>query len=131
MSAPFFWSELVVYGSIEDLTQWKEAHLLETSPGSVILNFNASVPMPAELYDTWEPRMTRSLSLKRLYGADGWLEWRLQNWGVSTEGMEARIVQSGPTWFKVEFKTFGGPPDRWLERVMSGSPSMSFAMSPK
>jgi len=124
-------NDLSIEGSNEAITRWMEAHLSTTADGTLVLDFNGSVPMPKELEGTQAPVEGPNQRLIELYGVDNWYDWCCKHWGTKWNALNACIDdedlsfgESG--WLNISYTTAWGPPEEWLLTMAKQYPQLRF-----
>ena len=97
--------------------------------------FNILHPLPKALEGTTSPlrklegeddeqfkeRMAENV---RLYGAEDWYRWQIDNWGTKWDAKDTIVEQLDETNFNVRFNTAWSPPIDWFEKVIPMYPQL-------
>jgi hypothetical protein len=62
----------------------------------------------------------------RLYGAEDWYRWNIDNWGTKWDASSTCVEQLDDTNFNVQFNTAWSPPIDWFEKVIPMYPQLEF-----
>jgi len=62
----------------------------------------------------------------RLYGAEDWYRWNIDNWGTKWDASSTCVEQLDDTNFNVRFHTAWSPPIDWFEKVIPMYPQLEF-----
>ena len=79
--------------------------------------------LPAEDDDQFKERMAEN---KRLYGAEDWYHWHINNWGTKWDCSSTCVTQLDDTNLNVQFHTAWSPPVEWFEKVIPMYPLLHF-----
>lgn len=103
-------NELQITGKEAELQKFiAENFVKNEESGKSELSFNAAVPEPAHV-------------------GDSWYDWRVKNWGTKWD--IADVVQSvEPCRINLFFSTAWAPPSPWLEVVATRYPKLKFILS--
>jgi hypothetical protein len=71
----------------------------------------------------FKERMAENL---RLYGAEDWYRWHLDNWGTKWDAKSTSVEQLDETNFNVQFHTAWSPPIDWFEKIIPMYPQLEF-----
>lgn len=94
-------------------------------------DFNATVPMPAELKGTQalgfsKTRTKKQKSLLKKYGASDWYEWANKFWGTKWGAYDALEPEQVGTDYRFNFNTAWGIGGQWLETTSKMFPDLTF-----
>jgi len=99
-----------VYGDKDQVKKLKEFVDGETN-----FDFNKIVPIPKELKDTTAPTREKdsfqARKLRKLYGADNWYDWSVQNWGTKWNSYHDEVEYDGEESLVYRFDTAWSPPE--------------------
>lgn len=99
------------------------------------LDFNGTLPMPAELENTQSPNdasMPIKLNLRMKYGHDNWYDWKLANWGCKWGPYEGNgdpsevSYKNGKGKLTYDFDTPWSPPTAWIINTSKLFPTLKF-----
>ena len=62
----------------------------------------------------------------RLYGAEDWYRWHLDNWGTKWDASSTSVQQLDDQNFNVQFHTAWSPPIDWFEKIIPMYPQLEF-----
>lgn len=79
--------------------------------------------LEGETDEEYKKRMNKN---KRLYGAEDWYRWRIDNWGTKWDASSTYVQQLDDTNFNVQFNTAWSPPIDWFEKVIPMYPQLEF-----
>ena len=99
--------------------------------------FNILHPLPKALEGTTSPlrkfegeddeqfkeRMAENI---RLYGAEDWYRWQIDNWGTKWDASSTCIEELDDNNFDLKFNTAWSPPIYWFEKVIPMYPQLEF-----
>lgn len=132
-------NDLTVFGEGAQVNEFLNMFL--TNEGATM---NKIVPMPQDLDSSISPLpkregetdkqyTARMRNYKKLYGADNWYDWRINNWGTKWDLYEFYEIErnniNGEFAFSCSFWTAWGPPILWLYKASNKFPSINFHFS--
>ena len=99
--------------------------------------FNILHPLPQALEGTTSPlrkldgendtqykeRMAENI---RLYGAEDWYRWHIDNWGTKWDASSTCIEELDDNNFDLKFNTAWSPPIDWFEKIIPMYPQLEF-----
>ena len=99
--------------------------------------FNILHPLPLALEGTTSPlrklegeddtqykkRMAENV---RLYGAEDWYRWHIDNWGTKWDASSTCVEELDDNNFDLKFNTAWSPPIDWFEKVIPMYPQLEF-----
>lgn len=135
------YNSLCVSGNKEILADFVSKTLIpnksneEEYGGSHKFTFNILHPLPKALEGGFSPlpklegeddtqykeRMAENL---RLYGAEDWYRWHIDNWGTKWDASSTCVEQLDDQNFNVQFHTAWSPPIGWFEKVIPMYPQL-------
>ena len=65
----------------------------------------------------------------RLYGAEDWYEWNIQNWGTKWNASSTSIQILEDDLFHVRFNTAWSPPIEWIKKIVPMYPELEFELT--
>lgn len=84
-------------------------------------------PIPHKEGEDDEAYQIRMNELMEKYGASGWYNWRVSNWGTKWDACESDWdLDEGD--MTIHFQTAWAPPIGWLENVSAQFPELTFKM---
>lgn len=110
------------------------AALQEDGEHGTAFDFNAILPMPAELRNTRkgsnipDADETKNARLRKEHGADNWYDWSCHNWGTKWNSYESSVTDHEVGLFvEFEFSTAWGPPTEVIDALREQCPELSIS----
>ena len=109
-----------------DKKEIKEIKKLLQSVDSVF-DFNNILPMPKEFNEDKKLTELETARLKKKYGAVGWHDWCVQNWGTKWDADDAKITSEEDFSVVYEFNTAWSPPAPLVFKIRSRFPKLKIS----
>lgn len=114
-----FVSKTIIPSNMSSETEYSEEHRF---------TFNILHPLPKALEGTTSPLRKldeeteeeydqRIADNKRLYGAEDWYHWRLDNWGTKWDASDTNVEILDSKCLQVKFNTAWSPPMEWYQKI--------------
>lgn len=71
----------------------------------------------------YKERMSENI---RLYGAEDWYKWRIDNWGTKWDARDTWVEKLDDQNLNVRFSTAWSPPIDWFEKIIPMYPQLNF-----
>jgi len=95
-----------------------------------VVDFNGTVPRPAEFETTTSPCSKEEEELQaeliKKYGAGNWYDWSVRFWGVKWNAGHADKVEKIECGLRFRFDTAWSPPIQWIYTTAQQFPSLKF-----
>ena len=98
-------------------------NILHPTPKALEGDFAPLRKLEGENDEQYKERMAENL---RLYGAEDWYRWHLDNWGTKWDASSTSVQQLDETNFNVQFHTAWSPPIDWFEKIIPMYPQLEF-----
>ena len=129
-------NNLSVWGQAEDVKQFKSMFFVDDTDKAT---YNLIFPMPEELEsdvaplpmregETDKQYQTRMKRYKKLYGADNWYDWRVNNWKTKWDVYDLYVEEDSDDFLNVTFSSAWCPPVGWLKKAVEMFPKLHFSM---
>jgi hypothetical protein len=132
-----FVSKTLVPCNMSSEEEYDESHrftfnILHPTPKALEGNTSPLRKLEGEDDTQFKERMAENV---RLYGAEDWYRWHLDNWGTKWDAKSTSVEQLDDTNFNVQFHTAWSPPttlyenmveDGWEVRALYHEPGMVF-----
>lgn len=87
-----------------------------------------SSPLDKNEGETDEQYKERLAENVRLYGAEDWYNWRLDNWGTKWDCSSTSVNELNANNLNVRFETAWSPPINWFKKVIPMYPQLEFTL---
>jgi len=123
-----FVSKTLVPRNMSSEEEYDESHrftfnILHPTPKALEGNTSPLRKLEGEDETQFKERMAENL---RLYGAEDWYRWHLDNWGTKWDASSTSVEQLDETNFNVQFHTAWSPPIDWFEKIIPMYPQLEF-----
>jgi len=123
-----FVSKTLVPCNMSSEEEYDESHrftfnILHPTPKALEGNTSPLRKLEGEDDTQFKERMAENV---RLYGADDWYRWHLDNWGTKWDASSTSVEQLDETNFNVQFHTAWSPPIDWFEKIIPMYPQLEF-----
>jgi hypothetical protein len=123
-----FVSKTLVPCNMSSEEEYDESHrftfnILHPTPQALEGNTSPLRILEGEDETQFKERMAENL---RLYGAEDWYRWHLDNWGTKWDAKSTSVEQLDDTNFNVQFHTAWSPPIDWFEKIIPMYPQLEF-----
>ena len=123
-----FVSKTLVPCDMSSEEEYDESHrftfnILHPTPKALEGNTSPLRKLEGEDDSQFKERMAENV---RLYGADDWYRWHLNNWGTKWDASSTSVEQLDETNFNVQFHTAWSPPIDWFEKIIPMYPQLEF-----
>lgn len=122
------YNNLHIRGNKELLDEFKAKTIIRNEDGDKF-TFNILKPLPKALEgdfsplrklegETEEEYKERLAENVRLYGAEDWYYWHINNWGTKWDASSTIIENETDTYLQICFNTAWSPPMEWFETII-------------
>jgi hypothetical protein len=123
-----FVSKTIIPQNMSSEGEYNESHrftfnILHPTPKALEADF---APLPKLGNETDEEYKARLAENVRLYGAEDWYRWHIDNWGTKWDCSSTYVDELNDTNLNVHFNTAWSPPVEWLEKVIPMYPKLDF-----
>ena len=123
-----FVSKTLVPCNMSSEEEYDESHrftfnILHPLPKALEGNTSPLRKLEGEDDEQFKERMAENI---RLYGAEDWYRWQIDNWGTKWDAKDTIVEQLDETNFNVRFNTAWSPPIDWFEKVIPMYPQLEF-----
>lgn len=123
-----FVSKTLVPRNMSSEEEYDESHkftfnILHPLPKALEGGFSPLPKLEGEDDTQYKERMAENI---RLYGAEDWYRWHIDNWGTKWDASSTCVEQLDDQNFNVQFHTAWSPPIDWFEKVIPMYPQLEF-----
>jgi hypothetical protein len=123
-----FVSKTLVPRNMSSEEEYDESHkftfsILHPLPKALEGGLSPLPKLEGENDTQYKERMAENV---RLYGAEDWYRWNIDNWGTKWDASSTCVEQLDDTNFNVQFNTAWSPPIDWFEKVIPMYPQLEF-----
>ncbi len=123
-----FVSKTLVPHNMSSEDDYDETHrftfnILHPLPKALEGDFSPLRKLEGEDDTQYKERMAENL---RLYGAEDWYKWHIDNWGTKWDAKDTIVEQLDDQNFNVRFHTAWSPPIDWFEKIIPMYPQLEF-----
>lgn len=122
------YNNLHIRGNKELLDEFKAKTIIRNEDGDKF-TFNILKPLPKALEgdfsplrklegETEEEYKERLAENVRLYGAEDWYYWHINNWGTKWDASSTIIENETDSYLQICFNTAWSPPMEWFETII-------------
>jgi hypothetical protein len=125
-----FVSKTLVPQDMSSEDKYSEDHrftfnILHPTPKALEADF---APLPKLENETDEEYKERLAENVRLYGAEDWYRWHIDNWGTKWDCSSSYVSKLDENNLDVKFHTAWSPPIEWFEKVIPMYPKLNFCL---
>jgi hypothetical protein len=123
-----FVSKTLVPRNMSSEEEYDESHrftfnILHPTPKALEGNFSPLRKLEGEDDTQYKERLAENV---RLYGAEDWYKWHIDNWGTKWDASSTCVEQLDDQNYNVQFHTAWSPPIDWFEKVIPMYPQLEF-----
>lgn len=123
-----FVSKTLVLRDMSNEEEEYESHkftfnILHPLPKALEGGFSPLPKLEGEDDTQYKERMAENV---RLYGAEDWYRWHIDNWGTKWDASSTCVEELDDNNFDLKFNTAWSPPIDWFEKVIPMYPQLEF-----
>jgi hypothetical protein len=126
-----FVSKTIIPQNMSSEEEYDEGHrftfnILHPLPKALEGGFSPLPKLEGEDDEQYKERMAENV---RLYGAEDWYRWHIDNWGTKWDCSSTCVNELNDTSLNVQFNTAWSPPVEWFEKVIPMYPELEFDLT--
>jgi hypothetical protein len=123
-----FVSKTIIPSDMSSETDYNEEHkftfnILHPLPKALEGTTSPLRKLEGETEEQYKERMAENV---RLYGAEDWYRWQLDNWGTKWDATHTQVEQLDSSCLFVRFDTAWSPPTEWYLKIFKMYPELTF-----